>query len=157
MKGYEVHHIDGNKDNNKIDNLKLLSKEEHCKIHNNRNENSHRHVCKRCGRTYWSSVSKSADVCDRCAPEFAIGGSSVLMIKKTCEYCGSEYETKGVNRSRSKFCSNNCKSAYRRASGVDKIEKVCVFCGNTFKTDKYSGAIYCSPRCAITGSKRRLL
>lgn len=157
MKGYEVHHIDGNKDNNNILNLKLLTTEEHHKIHDKRNEAAKRHVCKKCGRTYWSSVSKSVNICDRCEPKFAIGGSSAIMIIKTCKYCGAEYETKGVNRNKSKFCSNKCKSAYRRASGIDKIEKVCAFCGNTFKTDKYSGAIYCSPHCAVTGSKRSLL
>lgn len=33
MKGYEVHHIDGNKDNNDLSNLKLLTKKEHQKLH----------------------------------------------------------------------------------------------------------------------------
>lgn len=157
IKGYEVHHIDGNKDNNEIDNLKLLTTEEHHKLHSIRSESSHRHVCKKCGRTYWSSVSKSTEICDRCDSSLATGGSSIIIITKICEYCGAEYETKGVNRNRSKFCSNKCKSAYRRATGVDKIEKICAFCGNSFETDKYSNAIYCSPRCASKGSRRTLL
>lgn len=33
-KGYQVHHIDHNKDNNEIDNLKLLTRKEHNIIHN---------------------------------------------------------------------------------------------------------------------------
>lgn len=33
MKGYEVHHIDENKDNNDITNLKLLTKKEHQQHH----------------------------------------------------------------------------------------------------------------------------
>lgn len=32
-KGYEIHHIDGNHDNNEPDNLKLVSIEEHLEIH----------------------------------------------------------------------------------------------------------------------------
>jgi hypothetical protein len=32
--GYHVHHIDGNKLNNRIDNLQLLSKSEHSSLHN---------------------------------------------------------------------------------------------------------------------------
>lgn len=143
MKDMEVHHIDGNKDNNDILNLKLLTKEEHHKLHNIRNESSHRHVCKKCGRTYWSSVSKSTEVCDRCNPEYATGGSSVITIKKICEYCGAEYETKSMNRSRSKFCSNKCKSAYRRAKGVDNIERVCERCGNVYLVNKYSSGKIC--------------
>ena len=30
----EVHHIDGNRENNSLDNLQLLTKSEHSKIHN---------------------------------------------------------------------------------------------------------------------------
>lgn len=66
MKDYDVHHIDENKDNNELSNLKLLTRKEHNKIHNKRNEDSKRHVCKKCGRTYFASVSKSTDICNRC-------------------------------------------------------------------------------------------
>lgn len=34
MKDYEVHHIDENKDNNELSNLKLLTKKEHRMLHN---------------------------------------------------------------------------------------------------------------------------
>lgn len=148
MKGYEVHHIDGNKDNNDILNLKLLTSEEHQKIHNTRSNEAHRHVCKKCGRTYWSSVSKSRDICDRCDPSLATGGSAMIKIKKICKYCGTEYETKGVNRNRSKFCSNKCKSAWRRQEGSDDIEQVCEYCGKIFVTNKYSKARFCSNICS---------
>lgn len=66
MQGYEVHHIDENKDNNELSNLKLVTKAEHQKIHGGRNEDSKRHVCKRCGRTYYSNVSSSIYYCNRC-------------------------------------------------------------------------------------------
>ena len=66
MKNYDVHHLDKNIDNNDITNLQLLSKSAHQKIHAIRNEQSKRHVCKSCGRTYYSSVSNSVDVCNRC-------------------------------------------------------------------------------------------
>lgn len=68
MIGLDVHHKDCNKDNNDIDNLQLLSREKHNQLHGvlNRNENSKRHVCKRCGRTYYASVSNSLFYCDRC-------------------------------------------------------------------------------------------
>lgn len=66
MENYEVHHKDGNPDNNDLDNLKLLTKEEHHKIHDRRSKSSKRHVCKKCGRTYYASVSKSIYYCNRC-------------------------------------------------------------------------------------------
>lgn len=68
MEGLDVHHKDRNKDNNDIENLQLMSREKHNQLHGvlNRNENSKRHVCKRCGRTYFTSVSSSIFYCDRC-------------------------------------------------------------------------------------------
>lgn len=66
MRGYEVHHIDEDIDNNDLSNLKLLTKAEHHKIHDKRNKDSKRHVCKRCGRTYYASISSSIFYCDRC-------------------------------------------------------------------------------------------
>lgn len=66
MRGYEVHHIDEDKNNNDLSNLKLVTKQEHHKIHEKRDKNSKRHVCKKCGRTYYSSVSKSIFYCNRC-------------------------------------------------------------------------------------------
>ena len=36
--GYEIHHIDGNKNNNDIDNLKCVSIEEHLDIHHQQND-----------------------------------------------------------------------------------------------------------------------
>lgn len=68
MEGLDVHHKDFNKDNNNIENLQLMSKEKHNQLHGiiNRNKDSKRHVCKRCGRTYYSSVSNSIYYCNRC-------------------------------------------------------------------------------------------
>lgn len=66
MAGYDVHHIDENIDNNDITNLQLLSKSAHQKLHAVRSEDSKRHVCKKCGRTYCASVSNSIDVCNKC-------------------------------------------------------------------------------------------
>lgn len=66
MKGYEVHHIDENTDNNELSNLKLVTKAEHHKIHDRRNSDSKRHVCKSCGRTYFATTSKSMNLCNRC-------------------------------------------------------------------------------------------
>lgn len=68
MKGLEVHHKDGNKDNNDISNLELMSKEKHQQLHSNisRKNSSKRHVCKSCGRAYYASVSPSKFYCNWC-------------------------------------------------------------------------------------------
>lgn len=68
MEGLDVHHKDRNKDNNDIENLQLMSREKHNELHGilNRKVDSKRHVCKKCGRTYYASVSDNLFYCDRC-------------------------------------------------------------------------------------------
>ena len=56
--------------------------------------------------------------------------------KNTCENCGKDYYS--ICNGRNKFCSNKCKSAYRRKIGVDNIEKKCIKCGEKFEVYKYS-------------------
>ena len=49
--------------------------------------------------------------------------------------CGEEFESTQAN---TKFCSNNCKSKYRRMEGTDNVEAECVVCGKKFVKNKYS-------------------
>lgn len=65
----------------------------------------------------------------------------------TCEQCGAEYES--LNRGDgTRFCSNKCKSAWRRASGVDDVDRDCAACGESFRASKYSKQRCCSRTCA---------
>ena len=46
-----------------------------------------------------------------------------------------------------KYCSNACKSAYRRKNGLNLEERICVICGKPFMTDKYKKGRACSREC----------
>lgn len=61
----------------------------------------------------------------------------------TCKHCGKEYES-----IREGFCSNKCKSAWRRKQGLDNVKRICKICDNEFTTNKYSKAQTCSKVCA---------
>ena len=67
--------------------------------------------------------------------------------KKVCDYCNKVYET---TNSESRFCSNACKSAWRRKEGLDNETRTCIYCNKEFVTNKYSKVITCSRSC---GSK----
>ena len=54
--------------------------------------------------------------------------------KYICKQCGEEFESTKVG---SKFCSNKCRSKWRREQGLDNEERECVVCGNKFKINKY--------------------
>ena len=65
----------------------------------------------------------------------------------TCEQCGAEYES--LNRGKgTRFCSNKCSSAWRRASGLDDVDRNCAACGESFRVNKYSKQRCCSRVCS---------
>lgn len=70
---------------------------------------------------------------------------------KPCEQCGQEFDPRKIGNL-DRFCSNACKSAFRRASGVDNETRVCVECGESFVANRYSKKRSCSRSC--TGRRR---
>ena len=71
------------------------------------------------------------------------------MIVK-CVVCGKEFEA--INNGQNRFCSNKCKSKWRRDSGVDNETRICKHCGKEFVANKYSKTKFCSRKCS--SSKR---
>lgn len=66
------------------------------------------------------------------------------MLSAVCERCSKQFESKSPGR----FCSNACKSAWRRASGADNEQRQCTLCGDTFEVNRYSKVRFCSRSCA---------
>lgn len=147
-KGYHIHHKDGNKANNDISNLELLKGTEHWKLHGKLLTDEERE---------WRRQNVVTNAVPK-AVEWHKSEEGKLWHKEqyqktkealhrvethVCLHCGCEYE----GSPNSKFCSNRCKSAYRRESGIDKIERHCVICGNIFTTDMYRNAVCCSRSC----------
>ena len=151
-KGYDIHHIDHNKDNNEIENLQLLKSSEHKAIHNKEMTEEHRQKLRdnlnenvRPKAIEWHK-SEEGRKWHKEHWEISLGKAIHKQIAKTlqCIYCGKEYTTTTFGET--KFCSNNCKSAYRRKLGKDNIERQCKVCGDIFTTNKYSKRTLCS-RC----------
>lgn len=144
-KDYEIHHIDHNKDNNDISNLEMLTKEEHKKRHNEEISDNvkekYRINLEKNARPKAIEWHKSNKGKEWHKEQYKISLGNQKPKKFICDYCGKEYETldKGINR----FCSNNCKSAYRRKMGIDNINRICIVCGNEFIVNKYSKKVKC--------------
>lgn len=153
-KGYIVHHIDEDKENNDISNLMLMSLSEHSSKHTRErieadpdkyaqdfvertNEKSKEWHRSKEGKK-WHAKHGKVLVDARKA--------SKILIQK-CEHCGNEYTVSEMDASRSKFCSKKCKAANRRALHLDDVPRECVICGKTFMTDKYGTAKTCSKDC----------
>lgn len=150
--GYDVHHIDHDKNNNNIENLCLLSRSEHLRLHGKEMSETQKALYERIliekaqpKARVWHG-SEAGREWHRDHGRKVSQKLKAIKIKKACVFCEKEFEDNGFNKAL--FCSNNCKSAWRRKSGIDDIEKTCAFCGKTFTSNKYSKQQYCSKACS---------
>lgn len=150
--GMTIDHIDRDKDNNQIENLRLATYAE-----NNKNvsketlerriENIHRQ----------SELAKAWHASEKGRlwhREHAIKSyAKRVPQKKRCAHCGALFETISCRES-ARFCGQNCKmkARRRRLAGLPENEenmamkKVCVICGNGFYSHK-KNAVTCSQKC----------
>lgn len=145
--GYNIHHLDENKDNNDIENLVCMTKHEHHMWH-----------AKNDREGMLPEWRKNIKLANKAAAEWHKTPEGRLSLSvshkgikynrkyiKKCKNCGKTYRA-AFNRS--KFCSPNCQSAFRRKSGVDNEERECVICGATFSINKYRKTRTCSKKCS---------
>lgn len=150
-KGFEVHHKDGNKDNNEIENLELLTKSDHLAWHAenipddllekwrvNLEEKARPKAIEwhksEEGRRWRSEMAKKA-------------AKEAGYRTTTCKHCGKKFKEKAFGRKR-QFCSPTCITAFRVKSGVDDEIRECVVCGSKFRVNKYRKKATCSRSCA---------
>lgn len=158
-KGYEIHHKDHDKSNNNIENLQLLKKSRHSKLHGRelteyerewRRKNLEENA--RPAATEWHKSEEGRNW--HSEQQKDIWGKKEP-IKYVCDNCGKEFESlHAYGEKQNKFCSNACKSAYRRKSGADSIEMVCEYCGKMFISGKYQKRRFCSRSCAAYARNR---
>lgn len=146
-KGCHIHHKNGNKSDNCIDNLELMAQAEHLRLHMTEEKRAWassrmdgiRHLTKE-----WHASEEGIAWHKYHALKNNFGKWEAKTFK--CEVCTKEYET--TKRSKTKFCSNACKSKFRRDSGLDDVIKDCPSCLQEFSSNKYAKHIYCSRSCA---------
>lgn len=156
-KGYHVHHIDHNPDNNDIANLQLLSSQEHLSMHGNDESNIAKArknvlIYANPAAAKWHASSKGHTWHVEHYQK-TLADKWNEKITKTCEICGKTFETSILMKDKSRFCSNACKSQYRRNMKFDDVTKNCVICGKPFQTNQYSPGKYCSSDCRNIGRK----
>lgn len=148
-KGYHVHHIDGDKTNNEISNLAMMSRSEHEQLHGATMTEERRQWCRdnltRTARPKASEWHGSAVGHEWHKAQYARSLGTIKERSFVCEMCGKPFMSRQKN---SRFCSNPCKSKWRRKAGLDNVERICPICGDTFTVNKYSSAKTCSLSCA---------
>ena len=149
-KGFEVHHKDGNKDNNEIDNLELLTKSDHLAWHA---ENIPDDLLEkwrvnlekkaRPKAIEWHKSEKGREFHKKIAKK---AWENRKPRTYTCKNCGKKF--KSLKYGNVKYCSPTCQTAFRVKSGVDDEIRECVVCGSKFRVNKYRKKETCSRSCA---------
>lgn len=65
--------------------------------------------------------------------------------KNLCPNCKIEF--KYTSFSLKKYCSNKCKSAFRRKNKIDNVEGNCAICSKLFFYNSYTKNLTCSKKC----------
>ncbi len=148
--GYDVQHRDLNHDNNDIANLKLVTKDEHKKIHaavksTRRPDKKSKFACAVCGREYEAANRGNNSYCSAKCKKIAERARAVEI--KICSVCGKEFTTSDD----AKFCSRECVSESLKRQEV----KTCPVCGKTFSNAVSKHRKHCSPKCAAAALRCR--
>lgn len=130
--GYDIHHKDGDKLNNSLENLECLPHAEHLSLHMKANKSLHAWHKTEEGRKFLGEKSKKL-------------WKERPFHSLSCLHCLKEFKAK--QKDRAKYCSNNCEQAARRARGDDLIERTCVICSNLFTVNRYYKTQTCGYSC----------
>lgn len=108
-KGYVVHHVDLNPENNDISNLTLLTKAEHRKLHTELYE-PQKYICEYCGKKFERKHrGKPNRFCSKeCSYRWDYENNHEIRI---CAECGKEFDA--YKHSRIKHCSISCSNKAR--------------------------------------------
>lgn len=149
-KGSHIHHMDNNKSNNDISNLQKLLAKEYMRLHMTpeRKEKSARWCAFIRPLTKEWHASKEGHSWHKANGISGWEGCQERSV--SCEVCATQFSTKVY---RQRFCSNTCKSMFRRRIGIDNIVKTCIVCKIVFETNKYSGTVHCGRKCG--GGRRK--
>ena len=157
-RGWHVHHADDNSLNNALENLECLPAGEHMAHHGAQFTTEGREWRRRNLRD--RAVPKAAEWHRAQPPEYYSRMGRKMWATRVassyvCQQCGAPFRSRVSAPSQARFCSNNCKSAARRASGVDNVERVCATCGRLFVVSRYSAARCCSRLCGAQQASRK--
>lgn len=154
--GHHIHHVDGDTANNDIANLECVPAGQHESDHWSPERRERARARMR------DIVRPAADAWHRSPDGIAWHrehGRRVFSQREpqpyVCEQCAAEFATTKLGHVR--FCSNACRSAWRRAAGLDDVDRVCGWCGAGYRANKHSKSKACSIACGrkLAWAKRR--
>src|SRR3990167_1918899 len=116
--GHSIHHRDGDTLNNDITNLECIPNHQHLSKHGQGRPPNRDHLARIRPLTVAWHQSEQGRAWHRAHAQSLNFGK--VALERSCLQCQAPYTARNFV---STFCSNKCKSAWRRKSGVDNVEK----------------------------------
>lgn len=147
-KGYHVHHLNGDKNDNTVANLRLLRQEEHLELHGKHLTEKQKAYLKShkekfiLKATEWHKSEEGREWHRKHVKEQWHNWHKREKVN-ICSICGKEF----LATRKARFCSILCKTKARREAGKDLETRTCEVCGKTFQANKYSTTRFCGVDC----------
>lgn len=152
--GWHVHHKDKDTSNNTPENLEAMPASEHFALHAAEPKNYTDLVGRMNHARIFASEWHKSDAGRKRHKEIGfVAWKDFKPVAITCDNCETEFMSINLNCVE-RFCSNSCKSAWRRKSGVDDVVKACEVCGCNYSSNKYAKRRSCSRKCGVQLRKK---
>lgn len=158
-KGCQIHHIDGNVDNNDISNLECLTAKEHLSLHAEKNKGNPEYLEAQKASIKLANIaskewhkSEEGREWHRKHVKESIGKTNENRHKKTCLICGTVYMALPWQ----KFCSLKCQQRdhLNKVRKFIPYERPCDICGKIYLA-KNSNSKFCCAKCKAKNQRQK--
>lgn len=145
-KGMDIHHIDGNKSNNEIENLQMLSRSDHLKLNwkEGRFDLEQRRIQLAEARKWLKTPQGKNKQSEGTKKSW--GKRKLNPQEKICLGCENIFKT---HQKWAKCCGVNCYVKWRRKNKIGFVEKKCWICNKAYYVEKSSRVRTCGRECGI--------